>query len=152
MLKNHDDSAEKLTHSLQLFEILCPVIHEELLTHVCTRLVCDLFMLLTEYLFVVVQIVGLLNTLCLCLNHPYCAVRHMAARCIAVLAKRNILAVMEKIPTLILPYMNAADSVTKRQGGIETIAALVENLKLDIVPYIVLFVIPLLGWFAVFTL
>lgn len=69
----------------------------------------------------------------------------MAARCIAVLAKRDIVAVMEKIPTLILPYMNAADSVTKRQGGIETIAALVETLKLDIVPYIVLFVIPLLG-------
>lgn len=35
-LRNDDESAEKLTHSLQMLEILCPVVHEELLTHVCT--------------------------------------------------------------------------------------------------------------------
>lgn len=69
----------------------------------------------------------------------------MAARCIAVLAKRDVIAVMKKIPTLILPFLNAADDVTKRQGGIEAITALVETLKLAIIPYIVLFVIPLLG-------
>ncbi len=84
------------------------------------------------------------------LNYPYCAVRHMAARCIAVLGKRDVIAVMKKIPTLILPFVTAADSVIKRQGGVETIAALVENLKLEIVPYIVLFVIPLLGKYPKF--
>lgn len=91
------------------------------------------------------QITSVLDTLCLILNHPYCAVRHMAARCIAVLAKRDLASVMQKLSKSILPFVNAADSITKRQGGVEAIAALVDALKLEIIPYIVLLVIPLLG-------
>lgn len=74
----------------------------------------------------------------------------MAARCIAVLAKRDLVSVMQKLPTLILPFVNAADSVIKRQGGVEAIAALVEVLTLDITPYIILLVIPLLGWYTIY--
>ena len=69
----------------------------------------------------------------------------MAARCIAVLAKRDLVSVVRKLPKSILPFVNAADSITKRQGGLETIAALVDTLKLEIIPYIVVLVIPLLG-------
>lgn len=90
----------------------------------------------------------MLTTLCDVLCHPYCAVRHMAARCIAAIATRDIIAVMKKVISLILPLVNAADSVIKRQGGVETITALAESLKLNIIPYIVLLVIPLLGRYS----
>lgn len=69
----------------------------------------------------------------------------MASRCIAQIAKRDIVIVMEQVVKSILPLVNSADSVRKRQGGIEGIAALVETLQLDIIPYVVLLVIPLLG-------
>lgn len=69
----------------------------------------------------------------------------MAARCIAAIATRDIIAVMKKVISLILPLVNAADSVIKRQGGVEAITALTESLQLKIIPYIVLLIIPLMG-------
>ena len=69
----------------------------------------------------------------------------MAARCIAAIATRDIIAVMKKVISLILPLVNAADCVIKRQGGVEAITALTESLQLNIIPYIVLLIIPLLG-------
>ncbi|XP_065212027.1 TATA-binding protein-associated factor 172 isoform X2 [Planococcus citri] len=120
---NENETAEKLIRNLQVLEVVCPHLHSTILP----------------------DIIELLVTLCDILCHSYCAVRHMAARCIAAIATRDIIAVMKKVISLILPLVNAADSVIKRQGGVEAITALTESLQLNIIPYIVLLIIPLLG-------
>lgn len=45
----------------------------------------------------------------------------------------------------VLPLLDAADSDIKRKGAIEAVVCIVDKLQLDIVPYIVLLIIPLLG-------
>lgn len=152
-LDDQDQEAEKLINSLQVFEVLCPFVHKDLLPYVSIRVnnllsrgknICCYN---NNGNCLIQQITSILDNLCFILNHPYCAVRHMAARCIAVLAKRDLVSVVRKLPKSILPFVNAADSITKRQGGLEAVAALVDTLKLEIIPYIVVLVIPLLGWY-----
>lgn len=44
-----------------------------------------------------------------------------------------------------MPLLGATDSDTNRQGAVEAVACIVEALQFDIVPYVVLLVVPLLG-------
>lgn len=45
----------------------------------------------------------------------------------------------------VLPLLDAADSDIKRKGSIEAVVCIVDKLQFDVVPYIVLLIIPLLG-------
>lgn len=122
-LIGNEESAQELVNCLQLLEIIGPSFHVDLHSHLTTKL----------------------PHLCCCLIHPYTAVRHMAARCIGmmscVVTSDTMLMVMEKV----LPMFDAIDCDTKRQGAIEALACIIERLQFDLVPYIVLLVVPVMG-------
>ncbi|XP_076242888.1 histone acetyltransferase 1 [Calliopsis andreniformis] len=100
-----------------------------------------------------------LSCLCKLLAHPYKAVRHMAARCIAVLATLDTEKVIVHMTRSVIPLLEVTggeklysttvtaptevDSI--RQGAAEALTCLVESLGVNIVPYAVLFMVPLLG-------
>ncbi|XP_052235352.1 TATA-binding protein-associated factor 172-like isoform X2 [Dreissena polymorpha] len=79
------------------------------------------------------------------LENPYTGVRHMSARCVGTLAGLATADVMLYAVEKILPMMEASDNETQRQGASEAIANIIEVLGLDILPYIVLLIVPLLG-------
>lgn len=82
-----------------------------------------------------------------CLRNPYRAIRHLSSRCLAVLSTLDSVKIMQAVVDYILPMLNTTDDDTCRQGAAEAIACIIEKLQFDIVPYIVLLVIPLLGKF-----
>lgn len=71
--------------------------------------------------------------------------RHIVARCLAASVELNSVITMTIIVKDVLPLLDAPDSDVKRKGAIETVVCIVEKLQFEIVPYIVLLVIPLLG-------
>lgn len=73
---NKDNEAEQLVWALQVLEVTAPCVHESLK---------DELMNLS------------LLRLCVLLSHPYRAVRHLASRCLAVLAKMDSVKVMELV-------------------------------------------------------
>lgn len=79
------------------------------------------------------------------LIHPYSAVRHMAARCLAASVELDSTITMTTVIKDILPLLDGADNDIKRKGAIEAVVCIVDKLQLHIVPYIVLLIIPLLG-------
>lgn len=83
--------------------------------------------------------------LCVLLSHPYKAVRHLASRCLATFAKLESVRVMELIVSIVLPKLGATDCDIDRQGAVEAVACIVDSLQFDIIPYVVLLVVPLLG-------
>lgn len=96
------------------------------------------------------QVMPVLEQLCCLLRHPYRAVRHLAARCVATLSALDTPAVMDVLVHSVVPQLSAADCVTRRQGAAECLACVAERLQLQIIPYIVLLVVPLLGEWLVF--
>lgn len=70
------------------------------------------------------QILFLLPNLLLCLQHPYCAVRHLAARCIGVLSVVSTQETMKVVVEDILPLMGTADIIRNRQGAVEAISCI----------------------------
>ncbi|XP_054284779.1 TATA-binding protein-associated factor 172-like [Macrosteles quadrilineatus] len=120
---HNDSSAEDLVSSMQVLEVVSPSLHSTLLP----------------------QVLPVLDQLCELLQHPYKAVRHMSARCVATLSALDTPRVMEVLVTRVVPLLDAADCVTRRQGATECLACVAEKLQLNIVPYIVLLVVPLLG-------
>lgn len=90
------------------------------------------------------QVEQTLGCLCDLLGQKEMAVRHMAARCLAqmalVLGHKVISAVMD----LVLPLLEAKGE-EKRQGAVEAIYCIVNKMGVDVVPYIVLLVVPVLG-------
>ncbi|KDR13008.1 TATA-binding protein-associated factor 172 [Zootermopsis nevadensis] len=124
VLMNNDAAAEDLVSSLQVLEVTSPAIHSDILPQVLV--VC-------------------LPRLCLLLTHPYRAVRHMTARCMGALACLSSVPVMTHVIDKVLPLLGAIDSDIQRQGAVEALASISEKLQFNIVPYIVLLVVPLLG-------
>lgn len=45
----------------------------------------------------------------------------------------------------VVPCLSSIESVIKRQGAAEAIACIILKLQFDIVPYVVLLIVPLLG-------
>lgn len=117
------DLNTELITSLQLLEILIPEIHESL--HV------ELFALLPK-----------LNIL---IGHPYKSIRHLVARCFANMAHINDSVTMTFVVKNVLEMIDVAENIILRQGAIETISKIVEKLNIKMVPYVVLFIVPLLG-------
>lgn len=123
LLKQGDSVAQDLVNSLQVLEVTAGAMSQELIP------------LLMEQL----------PLLCTCLQHPYTAVRHMAARCVGVLSKIATMETMNVFLEQVLPWLGAIDDNTKQEGAIEALACVMEQLDVDIVPYIVLLVVPVLG-------
>uniref|UniRef100_A0A8C1YMR4 BTAF1 RNA polymerase II, B-TFIID transcription factor-associated n=1 Tax=Cyprinus carpio TaxID=7962 RepID=A0A8C1YMR4_CYPCA len=123
LLKQGDPVAQELVNSLQVLEVTAGAMSQELIP------------LLMEQL----------PLLCTCLQHPYTAVRHMAARCVGVLSKIATMETMTVFLEHVLPWLGAIDDNTKQEGAIEALACVMEQLDVDIVPYIVLLVVPVLG-------
>ncbi|KAF7266582.1 hypothetical protein GWI33_020089 [Rhynchophorus ferrugineus] len=122
--RNQPKEAEQLVWDLQILEVTTPSVHSSL-----REQLMDLMLL----------------RLCVLLSHPYRAVRHLAARCLAVFAKLNSVRVMELVVSKILPKLEATDCDTDRQGAVEAITCIVDMMQFDIIPFVVLLVVPLLG-------
>uniref|UniRef100_A0A3P9J9Q0 BTAF1 RNA polymerase II, B-TFIID transcription factor-associated n=1 Tax=Oryzias latipes TaxID=8090 RepID=A0A3P9J9Q0_ORYLA len=122
-LEKGDAAAQELVNSLQVLELMA------------AAMAPDLRPLLLQHL------PHLFN----CLQHLYTAVRHMAARCVGVLGKIATLEVMNSFLECVLPWLAAIDDITKQEGAIEALACVMEQLEVDIIPYIVLLVVPVLG-------
>ncbi|XP_046829454.1 TATA-binding protein-associated factor 172 [Vespa crabro] len=135
--KNSQEEANQLISGLQVLEIMAPSLHSSLLPPAleCLSRLCDL------------------------LANPYKAVRHMASRCIAILASvdaektmqyviRNVIPLLEasgkeRSQSKILTAPNEVDLM--RQGAAEALACIIETLGVNVIPYSVLFMVPLLG-------
>ncbi|XP_037710480.1 TATA-binding protein-associated factor 172 [Drosophila subpulchrella] len=113
----------ELITSLQLIETAAPHLH--------TALHPQMFALLQPLGFIVC--------------HPLKAVRHMAARCIAVLAEIDACQTMQFVVHDLLPLLGKIEQLIERQGAVEAIERVVSRLQIKVVPYIVLLVVPLLG-------
>ncbi|XP_037533534.1 TATA-binding protein-associated factor 172 [Nematolebias whitei] len=122
-LERGDAAAQELVNSLQVLEVMAGAMAAELRP------------LLLEHL----------PHLFTCLQHPYTAVRHMAARCVGVFSKIATLETMNRFLECVLHWLAAIDDRTKQEGAIEALACVMEQLDVDIVPYIVLLVVPVLG-------
>lgn len=75
----------------------------------------------------------------------YTALRHMAARALAALCRANYAGAMQALIHEVIPALSDVRSDYVRCGAAETLARVVDALQLQIVPYIVLLVVPLLG-------
>uniref|UniRef100_A0A8C7DRS3 B-TFIID TATA-box binding protein associated factor 1 n=1 Tax=Oncorhynchus kisutch TaxID=8019 RepID=A0A8C7DRS3_ONCKI len=122
-LERGDAAAQELVNSLQVLEVTAGAMAPELKP------------LLLEHL----------PHLFTCLQHPYTAVRHMAARCVGVLSKIATMKTMHLFLECVLPWLGCIEDGTKQEGAIEAMACVMEQLDVDIVPYIVLLVVPVLG-------
>ncbi|XP_041645177.1 TATA-binding protein-associated factor 172 [Cheilinus undulatus] len=122
-LERGDAAAQELVNSLQVLEVMAGAMAAELKPVLLEHL---------PHLFT-------------CLQHPYTAVRHMTARCVGVLSKIAMLETMNSFLECVLPWLAAIGDCTKQEGAIEALACVMEQLDVDIVPYIVLLVVPVLG-------
>ncbi|XP_033211353.1 TATA-binding protein-associated factor 172 isoform X2 [Belonocnema kinseyi] len=130
-----EEEVNKLVFSLQVLETMAPSVAQPLLP----------------------QILECLPYLCLLLAHPYKSVRHMSARSIAVLASLDVETTMNYVVKSVIPSLETTsaeeginrtrpnDVDIRRQGAAEALTCLVEDLGVRIVPYAVLFMVPLLG-------
>jgi TATA-binding protein-associated factor len=116
-----DNKTNDLITSLQTIEIAAP--------HLSVKLHDNLFEILPK--------------LCVLLKHPLKAIRHLVSRCLAKLASINSSKVMSLVMNDVLPLLD--EKINYRQGAAETIACIVNELQIRIVPYVVLLVVPLLG-------
>ncbi|XP_022171117.1 TATA-binding protein-associated factor 172 [Myzus persicae] len=122
-LKDKDEEAQELIKNLQVFEVVCSKMHKSF----------------------VPKLLELLPIFSKLLIHPYSAVRHISARCLAASVELNPEITMMTIINDVLPLLDAPDNDVKRKGAIEAVMCIVDKLQFDIVPYIVLLIIPLLG-------
>ncbi|XP_075973865.1 histone acetyltransferase 1 [Anticarsia gemmatalis] len=75
----------------------------------------------------------------------YTALRHMAARALAAMCRAQYPNVMHTVVKELIPALSDVRSDSVRCGAAEALARIVDALQLQIVPYIVLLVVPLLG-------
>ncbi|XP_052740467.1 TATA-binding protein-associated factor 172 [Bicyclus anynana] len=75
----------------------------------------------------------------------YTALRHMAARGLAALAARDPHPVMDTLVHELIEALSEISNDRVRCGAAESLARMVDALQLQLVPYIVLLVVPLLG-------
>lgn len=82
---------------------------------------------------------------CALTRSRYTSVRHMGARALAAMCRTNPHRVMPTIIDKLIPALSDLRSDRVRCGAAEAMAKVVDALQLQVVPYIVLLVIPLLG-------
>ncbi|CAI9718030.1 TATA-binding protein-associated factor 172-like [Octopus vulgaris] len=91
------------------------------------------------------QVLELLPDLSGYLQNCYTSIRHLACRVVGTLAQLDTLFVMTHIIEVVLPYLGASDNLTQRQGACEVLANVIDRLGVNIIPFIVLLVVPILG-------
>ena len=92
------------------------------------------------------QLLQLLPTILNLCQHSLTAVRYMAAVAMSQLAKLLIVEVMTAVVEQLLPGLEQVNTELRvRQGVVETLHCLAEELELAMVPYIVLLVVPVMG-------
>lgn len=124
--KNGDMSEiekQEIVNSLQVLEVVSEHLSSILLSQILEQLPS-----LGEYL-----------------QNRYTSVRHLASRVFGTLACLDSVCVMTYVVEVILPYLGASDDLTHRQGACEALANIIDHLGMNIVPYIVLLVVPTLG-------
>lgn len=109
--------------SLQLIEVASEHLHEDL--HV------EIFKCLPKF--------------CLLVQHPMKAIRHMAARCLATFALIDAQSVILIVINTLIPLLSQIECPINREGAIEAITCIVHKLQFNIVPYVVLLIVPVLG-------
>ena len=70
--------------------------------------------------------------------------RFAAAKCLTALARVLLTETMTAVILEVVPGLEGGD-LTARQGGVEVLARLADTLTVDLLPFIVLLVVPLLG-------
>lgn len=123
LFKTEDSSTQELICSLQVLEVVGPFFNPKL-----------------HY-----ELESVLPQVCSCLEHPLPIVRHMAARALGMLSKVLTAPTMDIVLEGVLKNLGATDNITQRQGAVEAIACIIDQLGLDIVPYIVFLIVPMLG-------
>lgn len=78
------------------------------------------------------------------LAHEFRAVRHLAARVLAMMGKLSSVVVMSSIVEKVLPALSSPDPI-KRQGAMEAVACIVDSLNTQVIPFAVLLAVPVLG-------
>ncbi|KAK3864165.1 hypothetical protein Pcinc_030121 [Petrolisthes cinctipes] len=117
------EEAQEAVNWLQLLEVVIPSLHTNLVSQLESKL-CTL----ENWLY-----------------HPYTAVRHMATRVMGALACVLTVPTMTHLVKSVVPALSALHSDCKRQGASESIYAVIDRLGFNVVPYIVLLIVPLLG-------
>lgn len=117
------DETNNILISLQLIEIATPHLHIDL----------------HEEAF------KCLPKLCLLIQHPLKAIRHMTARCLATLSLLDTQNVMVIVINLLIPLLGQIENAINREGAIEAITCIVHKMQFNVVPYIVLLIVPVLG-------
>eukprot|EP00052_Salpingoeca_macrocollata_P027428 m.260540 g.260540 ORF g.260540 m.260540 type:complete len:1806 (-) comp22741_c1_seq1:25-5442(-) len=119
------DAIQELVNSMQVLEAIAASAHSDISPH-----------LLQQMTF-----------LCQALSYPCLAVRAKAATCIAEICARSNATVgtMTHVLQYVVPNLGDLKRVVARQGAAECLYHVVQRLNIDVVPYIVLLVIPILG-------
>ncbi len=94
------------------------------------------------------DVLALLPKLTVALQSKYAIVRSSAAQTIGALAVQSTSATMLHIINEVFPLLNDATSVRNRQGATEAVAITVRKLGLDVLPYLIFMIVPLLGRMA----
>lgn len=121
--KCDQEETNNVMTSLQLLEVSAPHFH------------VNLHNLLFE----------VLPKLCLLIQHPLKAVRHMASRCLGTLASIDAKRVMTMVIEQLIPLLSQIESSINREGASESVTCIVNKLQFKIVPYVVLLIVPILG-------
>ena len=87
----------------------------------------------------------LLDPLTTCLESSFSAVRHMAGRCfgsiVSVIPDETMMTVIGPI----VEMMSSGADETKRLGAVEAMSCVIESWGINIVPYVVLLVVPMMA-------
>ncbi|KAG8190202.1 hypothetical protein JTE90_011924 [Oedothorax gibbosus] len=113
----------ELLCSLQILKVICPFLDKKLHP----------------------ELAEVLPHICCCLEHPLSIVRHKAANCLGGISKVLTLETINMVLDKLLPKLRASDNDVQRQGSVEAIAYIIDELGLSIVPYIVFLIVPMLG-------
>ncbi|CAO1627101.1 unnamed protein product [Jaminaea pallidilutea] len=88
---------------------------------------------------------GLFSPLSAALRSRFAAIRSAAAKCLSGFAECLTLPTMIHIVRNILPLLDDPTNVTHRQGSIELLGYLVNRLDVQLLPYVIVLVVPVLG-------
>ncbi|KAJ0177413.1 hypothetical protein K1T71_007422 [Dendrolimus kikuchii] len=123
LVKQDIETAEELISRLQVFEAVCGDVSEGAWG----------------------RLEGGARACCALTRSVYTGVRHMAARAMAAMCKARPDHIMPTVVDELIPALGDVRCDRVRCGAAEAMARVVDALQLQVVPYIVLLVIPLLG-------
>lgn len=131
-IKTQDDSQNNLDDQEEIKKLIMAM---QVLEVTGTSLHIQLKMKLVEILPNIVE----------ALNYPFTSVRHMASRTLGTLSKILTSETMDLVLTKVIDMVSQSDNLIGRQGAVEALVNIIDNLGMGILPYIVLLIVPILG-------